>query len=105
MAIPVRLVLLLEIKLAITLLFLKTINSMANTLDSMDLKQILSLHLDGLSNRKIGTALGISRNTVNTYIHLFKANDYGLEELLAFDNLKLERLFPSHTTIDNKFWL
>ncbi len=27
---------------------------MANTLDPMDLKQILSLHLNGFSNRKIG---------------------------------------------------
>lgn len=74
---------------------------MANTLDPMDLKQILSLHLDGLSNRKIGTSLGISRNTVNVYLRLFKASDYGLAELLEFDTLKLERLFPSHTTIDN----
>lgn len=75
---------------------------MANTLDPMDLKQILSLHLDGISNRKIGSALGISRNTVNSYLHLFKASDYGLKELLLFDNLKLERLFSTHTTIDNE---
>ena len=91
---------LLEIELVITLLF-KT-NGMANTLDPMDLKQILSLHLDGLSNRKIGASLGISRNTVNVYLRLFKASDYGLDKLLEFDNLKLERLFPSHTTIDNE---
>jgi len=36
---------------------------MANTLDPMDLKQIISLHLDGFSNRKIGATLGISCNT------------------------------------------
>jgi len=41
---------------------------MANTLDPMDLKQIVTLHLDGHSNRSIGTALSISRNTVNTYM-------------------------------------
>lgn len=75
---------------------------MANTLDPMDLKQILSLHLDGLSNRKIGAALGISRNTINHYMGLFKASDYALEDLLAFDTLKLERLFTIHTTIDNE---
>ncbi|RAJ18683.1 Homeodomain-like domain-containing protein, partial [Gelidibacter algens] len=46
---------------------------MANTLDPMDLKQIISLHLDGFSNRKIGATLGISRNTVNNYMQLFKA--------------------------------
>ncbi|MEE1964645.1 IS21 family transposase, partial [Allomuricauda taeanensis] len=74
---------------------------MANTLDPMDLKQIISLHLDGLSNRKIGATLGISRNTVNTYMRLFGACDRSLKELLALDNGALEALFPSHTTIDN----
>lgn len=74
---------------------------MANTLDPMDLKQIITLHLDGFSNRKIGTALGISRNTVNTYMRLFHANDSSLTELLTYDNAALEALFPSHTTIDN----
>jgi len=75
---------------------------MANTLDSMDLKQIISLHLDGSSNRKIGTTLGISRNTVNAYMKLFKANEHSFEDLLSFDNSRLEVLFPSRTTIDNK---
>jgi len=75
---------------------------MANTLDTMDLKQIITLHLDGYSNRKIGTTLSISRNTINTYIKLFKANEHSLEELLSFDNSRLEVLFPSRTTIDNK---
>lgn len=74
---------------------------MANTLDPMDLKQILSLHLDGLSNRKVASTLGISRNTVNHYMRLFKASDYRLRELLDFDNGRLQQLFPSHTTIDN----
>ena len=39
---------------------------MANTLDLMDVKQIITLKTDGLSNRKIGSLLGISRNTINT---------------------------------------
>ena len=74
---------------------------MANTLDPMDLKQIISLHLDKFSNRKIGATLGVSRNTVNTHMKLFKASDYSLKELLSFDNAALEALFPSHTTISN----
>ncbi|SDC92929.1 Helix-turn-helix domain-containing protein, partial [Algoriphagus faecimaris] len=41
---------------------------MANVLDPMDIKQIFSLHRDGLSNRKIALTLGISRNTINQYI-------------------------------------
>jgi hypothetical protein len=74
---------------------------MANTLDPMDLKQIISLHLDGFSNRKIGATLGISRNTVNNYMRLFKASNRSLKELLASDNAALEALFPSTTTIAN----
>lgn len=49
---------------------------MANTLDPMDLKQIITLHLDGYSNRKIGATLGISRNTINTYMKLFATSEY-----------------------------
>jgi hypothetical protein len=74
---------------------------MANTLDPMDLKQIITLHLDGLSNRRIGELIGINRNTVNDYMKLFKASDYGFNELLNMDNAKLIELFTSHTTIDN----
>jgi predicted transcriptional regulator len=74
---------------------------MANTLDPMDLKQIITLHLDGYSNRKIGTALGISRNTVNTYMRSFKGSGHTFKELLSFDNARLEALFTSRTTIDN----
>ena len=59
---------------------------MANTLDPMDIKQIITLHLDGLSNRRIGHTLGISRNTVNTYMKLINACDHSTEELLRLDN-------------------
>ena len=73
---------------------------MANILDPMDLKQIITLHLDGASNRRIGSVLGISRNTVNTYMQLFAASDYSLRELLRFDTAALSELFSSHTTLD-----
>ena len=74
---------------------------MANTLDPMDLKQILTLHIDSFSNRKIGEVLGMSRNTVNAYIKHFKACDYSFEELLKMDNSELKELFTSYTTIDH----
>lgn len=74
---------------------------MANTLDPMDLKQILTLHIDAYSNRKIAEALDISRNTVNHYIGLFKACDYTPKELLKMDTSDLKELFTSSTTIDN----
>lgn len=75
---------------------------MANLLDPMDLKQIITLHLDGTSNRRIGSILGISRNTVNTYMQLFAASGISLEELLVFENADLSELFSSHTTIDTE---
>jgi transposase len=65
---------------------------MANTLDPMDLKQIITLHLDGLSNRKIGATLGVSRNTVNAYIKLFQASEHSFEQLLQFDNTRISAL-------------
>ncbi len=74
---------------------------MANTLDPMDLKQIITSYQDGLSNRKIGDLLGISRNTVNSYMKLFKACDYSFDELLRMENIQLDELFTSHTTINN----
>lgn len=39
---------------------------MAGRLDPMDLKQMITLQLEGLSNRRVAKLLGISRNTVNT---------------------------------------
>ena len=75
---------------------------MANKLDPMDLKQILTLHQAGCSNRKIAKTLDISRNTVNSYMHLFTACDHTIEELLQMEPMALQELFPSHTTIVNR---
>lgn len=74
---------------------------MANTLDPMDLKQIIRLHLDGLSNRETGKTLGIDRGCINRYMRLFKACGVALDDLVAFDNKALLDLFPGSTTIDN----
>lgn len=73
---------------------------MANILDPMDLKQIITLHLDGLSNRKVATLLGISRNTVNSYLRLFKASGLPLPTLLELDERALSDLFSSFTTVN-----
>ena len=75
---------------------------MAKKLDPMDLKQIIRLHLDGMSNRQVGALLSISRNTINTYIQLFTASSWSLEELLGFSQAELEEHFTSRTTIDNE---
>ena len=75
---------------------------MAKKLDPMDLKQIIRLHLDGLSNRGISKTLGIGRNAINGYLQMFGACDKGMEELLELDEASLAELFSSKTTINNK---
>lgn len=75
---------------------------MANKLDPMDLKQIITLHLNEYSNRKTASTLGISRNTVNTYMKRFKASEHSCKQLLDFDNTALAELFPSQTTLDTQ---
>lgn len=59
---------------------------MANSLDTMDLKQIITLKIGGCSNRKIVATTGISRNTVKTYMKRFKVSEYTLKELMNFDS-------------------
>lgn len=66
---------------------------MANKLDPMDLKQIIGLHHDGLSNRKIAKLLGIVRNTVNAYMQLFEACDRSLGELKELRRPSITRGF------------
>ena len=75
---------------------------MANTLDPMDIKQVFSLHADGLSNRRIADILGLSRNTINQYIRWLKASDYAAKELVGMENGVVRELFPSRTTIKNE---
>ena len=75
---------------------------MAKKLDPMDLKQIIRLHLDGLSNRSISKTLGIGRNAINGYTQMFHACDMGLQELLDLDQSSFTELFSSKTTINNK---
>ena len=74
---------------------------MAHKVDTMDLKQLITLHLDGVSNRQVATLLSLNRNTVNHYMRLFKASDLSLKELKALDTSAFEELCSDKTTIDN----
>jgi transposase len=76
-------------------------NDMANRIDAMDLKQIINLHKDGVSNRQIASLMSLNRNTVNHYVRLFKASGFSMDELLSLDNMSLSELFSDKTTIDN----
>ena len=70
-------------------------------IEIMELKQLIRLKKAGNSNRKVADLLGISRNTVNGYVKLFKAYDLSYKELLELDNASLEELFPEESAIEN----
>ena len=60
-------------------------------------KQVLRLHVQGVSNRKIARDLGLYKGTVNTYVRKIKEHEYSIEELLALDEPVLEsKLFAGN---------
>jgi transposase len=59
----------------------------------MEIKQILRLHQEGMSNRKIGRQLGMSRNTVNGYMRVFIEHESTIEGLLQWTEEQLQSLF------------
>jgi transposase len=71
-------------------------------LNIMDIKQIVRLKLNGLSNRKIADLLNVSRNTVNGYVKLLGEVDLGLEDLLKLSESDLMDLFPASSEVDNE---
>ena len=75
---------------------------MANQIDQMDIKQILRLHIDGYSNRKIAVTLGISRNTINSYVKLIQGCAAPEDELIEYSEKELREMFTIKTTIDNE---
>jgi transposase len=68
----------------------------------MNLKQIIRLNLEGISNREAGKILNISRNTVNDYINLFEASDSSFTALLELKEAELAELFSIKTTVNNE---
>lgn len=63
-------------------------------IDIMELKQLIQLKRKGLSNRKVAQALGVSRNTVNSYVQAFGAHKLSYEQLEELSEAQLTRLFP-----------
>lgn len=61
-------------------------------IETMDLRQLITLKKQGLSNRKIGLMLQISRNTVNGYAQVFESLGSDYDQLLALDDLALKEL-------------
>jgi len=56
-------------------------------------KQLMLLHQQGVSNRKIARDLGLDKETVNTYVHKIKAHELSINELLNLDDPILESKF------------
>ena len=52
-----------------------------NRTELMDIKQIIALKLKGVSNRKIGVQLSISRNTINHYTKFFEEQNLSYQEI------------------------
>ncbi len=61
--------------------------------DTMVLRQLVMLYVDGKSNREISRQLGINRNTVNKYVSALRALCRTKEELLRLPESDLGSLF------------
>lgn len=61
-------------------------------IEIMDLKQLMTLKKQGLSNRKTADLLQISRNTVNTYTQILESLPYSYDQLLALSDSELKEL-------------
>jgi len=66
----------------------------------MDIRQLLQLKSDGISNRKTSKLIGIHRNSINRYVRLFKAIGKSYEELMSLTDKELTELFPPPQTLD-----
>ena len=56
------------------------------TKEMSQIKQLLLLKKEGVSNRKAAAIVGINKETVNNYVKKALADELGLEGLLKFDD-------------------
>jgi galactose-1-phosphate uridylyltransferase len=65
--------------------------------------EIIVRHKNGQSNRSIAKELGISKNTVNSYIkEIIDSNDVTVYDL--FDTKLMDILMPTPSTVKNTFY-
>ena len=60
------------------------------TKEMSQIKQILLLKKQNVSNRKIAGIVGMNKETVNNYVNKAKADTLSLDELLALEDAVLE---------------
>lgn len=68
-------------------------------IEIMDLRQLIILKKQGLSNRKISDILHLSRNTVNEYVKLFEGLSLSYQDLLCLEERQLRELLPARTEV------
>jgi transposase len=71
-------------------------------IEPMDIKQLITLKQQGVSNRKCAQILKISRNTVNDYASLFERLGYSFQDLLVMDNATLKALAAPQSEVSQE---
>lgn len=71
---------------------------MAGTVITMSkIKQLLQLHKDGFSNRKIASIIGANRETVGDYIKKLQVQGFYIDSSLSLEDPVLEKKFSAGT--------
>ena len=70
-------------------------------IEMMNLRQLITLKKQGISNRRIAQLLQISHNTVNGYKQLLEGLDRSYEQLLALDDFTLKELFAPESEVSH----
>lgn len=78
---------------------------MAGKITSMSkIKQVLIMHRNGMSNRKIASALSIDKCTVNEYVRKAKTCNLSLKALLLLEGPELEaQMFAGNPATDTRY--
>jgi len=71
-------------------------------IDIMELRQLIQLKRKGLSNRKVAEVLGVSRNTINSYVRAFSEHELSYPQLEKLSERELGGLFPQTDSKDTK---
>ena len=67
----------------------------------MELRQIIRLKKEGISNRKVADMLHLRRNTVNDYVRIFETHKLDYNDLSELDDAALISLFPCKSEINH----
>ncbi len=74
----------------------------AKKVEIMDLRQLLLLKQQGISNRNCEQHTGLHRNTINHYVKLFRATGESYQTLLALGDQALLDMFPPRSPVDTE---